>query len=133
MSCGVGHRCTSDPALLWLWHRLTALAPVGPLAWELLYVAGAALKNKNKNKNKIKQKTQKTKTRPCPHPGVCVLKTWPCCYTSTCSFSGSWKPMFSLCSLILAVYHSLEAMLLDKYSCCFREHPFLHGLVLRMT
>ena len=20
MSCGVGHRCSSDPVLLWLWH-----------------------------------------------------------------------------------------------------------------
>ena len=26
-----------DPALLWLWHRLAAAAPTGPLAWELPY------------------------------------------------------------------------------------------------
>ena len=26
MSCDVGHRCSSDPALLWLWHRLAATA-----------------------------------------------------------------------------------------------------------
>ena len=27
MSCGVGvgHRCGSDPVLLWLWHRLVAV------------------------------------------------------------------------------------------------------------
>ena len=34
MSCGVGHRCGSDPTLLWLWRRLAATAPIPPLAWE---------------------------------------------------------------------------------------------------
>ena len=28
-------RCGSDPMLLWLWHRPAAVAPIGPLAWEL--------------------------------------------------------------------------------------------------
>ena len=40
--CGVGHRCGSDPALPWLWCRLVATAPIGPLAWEPPYAAGAA-------------------------------------------------------------------------------------------
>ena len=31
-----------DPALLWLWHRLAAAAPIGPLAWEPPYAAGGA-------------------------------------------------------------------------------------------
>ena len=44
MSCGAGHRCGSDPALLWLWCRLGAAAPIGPLAWEPPYATGAALK-----------------------------------------------------------------------------------------
>ena len=35
-----------DPALLWLWRRRTAAAPIPPLAWELPYAAGAALKKK---------------------------------------------------------------------------------------
>ena len=30
MSCGVGLRCCSDPALLWLWCRLAAAAPIRP-------------------------------------------------------------------------------------------------------
>ena len=30
----VGCRCSSDPALLWLWHRPAATAPTGSLAWE---------------------------------------------------------------------------------------------------
>ena len=33
-------------ALLWLWYRWAAAAPIGPLAWELPYAAGAAVKRK---------------------------------------------------------------------------------------
>ena len=51
MSCGVGHRHGSDPELLWLWHRPTAIAPIGPLAWEPPYAQGAALE-KTKRQNK---------------------------------------------------------------------------------
>ena len=46
MSCGVGCRLGSAPALLWLWYRLTATAPIQPLAWEPPYAAGVALKKK---------------------------------------------------------------------------------------
>ena len=35
-----------DPALLWLWCRLAAAAPIGPLAWEPPYAEGMALKSK---------------------------------------------------------------------------------------
>ena len=45
-SCSVGHRCSSDLALLWLWCRLAAAAPIQPLAQELPFAAGAALKRK---------------------------------------------------------------------------------------
>ena len=34
MSCGVSHRCGSDPELLWLQLRPVATAPIQPLAWE---------------------------------------------------------------------------------------------------
>ena len=34
--------------LLWLWPRPAAVAPIRLLAWEPLYVAGAALKSKTK-------------------------------------------------------------------------------------
>ena len=50
MSSDVGHRCSSDPTLLCLWYRLAAIDPTWPLAWELPYAAGAALK-KQKIKN----------------------------------------------------------------------------------
>ena len=47
MSCGVGGRCDLDPVLLWLWHRLAAIASTGPLDWEPPYAVGAALKEKS--------------------------------------------------------------------------------------
>ena len=34
MNCGVGHRHGLGPALLWLWCRLAAAAPIQPLAPE---------------------------------------------------------------------------------------------------
>ena len=43
MSCGIGSRLGSDPALLWLWRRPATTAPIGPLARESPYAAGAAL------------------------------------------------------------------------------------------
>ena len=48
MSCGVGCRLSWAPALQWLWHRPTAEPPVWPLAWELPYAIGSALKNTKK-------------------------------------------------------------------------------------
>ena len=57
MSCDLGHRHGSDPAWLWLWHRPAAEAPIRPLAWELPYAIGAALKSKRKKK-KSKQNKQ---------------------------------------------------------------------------
>ena len=57
MSYGISHRCSSDPTLLWLWCRPAAAAPICPLAWELTYAVGAALKKKKKKVNsKVKSK-----------------------------------------------------------------------------
>jgi len=64
VSCGVGCRHGSDPALLWLWHRPVATAPIRPLAWEPPYAAGAAqeiattttTKKKDKKDHKKKKK-----------------------------------------------------------------------------
>ena len=44
MSCGGGGRQGLDLALLQLWYRPAAVAPVLPLAWEFPYAASAALK-----------------------------------------------------------------------------------------
>ena len=54
MSSGAGHRRSSDPVLLWLWHRLAAVAPIRSLAWEPPYAAGATLKRKKTKKKKKK-------------------------------------------------------------------------------
>ena len=61
MSCGVGCRHGLDLVLLWLWHRPAAVALIRPLAWELPYAAGAALK-----RTKRKTKTKKP-------PSICFL------------------------------------------------------------
>ena len=53
MSCGVGHRLGSDLELLWLWRRLVAAAPVGPLAWEPPYAVVVALKRQTNKNNRI--------------------------------------------------------------------------------
>ena len=45
-SYSIGQRRGSDLALLWLWHRPAALAPVQPPAWEFSYATGAAIKRK---------------------------------------------------------------------------------------
>ena len=48
MNCGVRRRRSSDLLLLWLWHRLVAAAPIGPLAWDPPYAMGGALRGQNK-------------------------------------------------------------------------------------
>ena len=48
VSCGVGRRCGSDLALPWLWCRPASAALIRPLAWELPYASGAAIKEKRK-------------------------------------------------------------------------------------
>ena len=53
MSYGVGCRCGLDLALLWLWYRPTAVAPIRPLAWEAPHAASVVLKSNNNNNNKF--------------------------------------------------------------------------------
>ena len=55
MGCGVGHRHGSEPALLWLWCRLAAVALICTLAWEPPYAAGVALKKRPKKKKSFEQ------------------------------------------------------------------------------
>ena len=46
LSCGVGVRRGTDPPLPWLWCRPAAAAVIQPLAWELPFATGVALKRK---------------------------------------------------------------------------------------
>ena len=52
MSHGVVCRYGLHLALLWLWCRLATAALIRPIAWELPYATGVALKKK-KRQNKI--------------------------------------------------------------------------------
>jgi len=63
VSCGVGHRLSSDVALLWLWCRPAAAAPIRPLAWELPSALGAALEKAKKQKKKKRKKERKKKKK----------------------------------------------------------------------
>ena len=48
----LGHRCGSDLALLWLWHRpLASIAPIRPLTWEPPYATRTTLKRPPKKKS----------------------------------------------------------------------------------
>ena len=59
MSYGAGHRCDSDPMLLWLWCRLEATALIRPIAWEPPHASGAALEKTKTNKQKSVMKSLK--------------------------------------------------------------------------
>ena len=48
-------RWVKDAALVWLWCRLTAAAPIQPLAWELPYALSAAIKKEQKRKESFKK------------------------------------------------------------------------------
>ena len=51
-----------DPALLWLWCRPAATAPIWPLAWGLPYAEGVALKTEKKKRtsSQVKDGTRVT-------------------------------------------------------------------------
>ena len=58
MSSGIVHRYGLHLALLWLWHRLAATAPIIPLAWEHPYAVGVVLKGQMTKKIKKKLKME---------------------------------------------------------------------------
>ena len=60
VSCGVVCRRSLGPAMLWLWCRPAAAAPIRPLARELKYAAGTTLKKlgvgESEREEKVPQK-----------------------------------------------------------------------------
>ena len=54
MSWGVGHRCGSDSALLWLWCRPATTASIRPLTWEPPCASGNCPRKDKKTKQKTK-------------------------------------------------------------------------------
>ena len=78
MSCGVGHKCGLDPALLWLLRRLVATARIRPLAWEPPYAAGAALEKTTKQKQKTAYKALLSPSSTSPGAAVSFSTAlWP--------------------------------------------------------
>ena len=71
MSWVVGCGCGSDPALLWQWCRPAAAAPMWPLAGELPYAAGAALKSK---KVGVREYWQPCEAQICPQLRFSALR-----------------------------------------------------------
>ena len=61
-----------DLALLWLWCRPVATAPIQPVAREPQHAAGAALKRQKKKKKRKKKKRKKRKRK----TGVPVVAQW---------------------------------------------------------
>ena len=55
MGCGVGHRYSSDPTLLWLWCRPVATTLIRPLAWEPAYAMGVALEKAKRQETQTKR------------------------------------------------------------------------------
>ena len=126
MSCGVGHRQDSDPALLWLCCRLAAVAPTGTLAWEPSCATGVTLKSK-KGENKHKRfpwvqllrepKASKTKLRP--------LLAQVFCLPEKCLSGGNEgdktvpsSPLHTCPSLHQSVLLTLFPTLCPEFSCC---------------
>jgi len=76
MSCGVGLRHSSDPALLWLWCRPVATAPITPLAWEPPYDLGAAQEMAKRQKKKKRFKNVSVATVELKPGALLFLKSY---------------------------------------------------------
>ena len=88
-SYDVGHRWGSDPALLWLWCSLAATALIGPLAWELPYDAGVALKKQtNKEITFLKCTVQWRLV----HSQCCIVTTLSSCKAFSSPHKGKPTP-----------------------------------------
>ena len=63
MTCGMGRRGGSDLALLWLWHRPVATAPIRPIARETPHAVGAVLKRQKTKRKKERKKEGRKEER----------------------------------------------------------------------
>ena len=133
MSCGVGHRHISDPVLLWLWCRPAAVTPIGPLAWEPAYAAGAALKKKKKKRkrkrlsrekncqNKTKQNKTKLLSPQTPLPELYCEK----CPKAERQVSSSLGSILSRVSHTLSVVQCLKLWPRAFVQAYHDLHPFI--------
>ena len=75
MSCGIGHRYGSDQALLRLWSRPAAVAPIGPIAWELSGAIGALKRKKIIFKTELLPPARRPTLRD-SRAGPCLFVNW---------------------------------------------------------
>ena len=61
--------------LLWLWHRLTATAPIRLLAWEPPYASGAALEKAKRQKRQKEKRKEKERALGCAATTFYALTT----------------------------------------------------------
>ena len=116
MSCGVGHRRSSDPELLWLWRRPAAAAPIRPLAWEPPYAMAAAQEMAKRQKKKKKKKprydtaaaaTLDPLTR-CASLGIKSV-SW-CCRDTTEPIAPQWE-LRSILYIVVYIYYSPKLLI----------------------
>ena len=121
MSCGVGHRCSSDLVLLWLWCSPAAIALIGPLAWEPPYAKGATLKDRRKKAHfiegrvkevgatKQREKTEGPLSLPIQSAGLSTNTLLPYRALCICAFPPKHLPCLSSLSLFVHLFVSLMA------------------------
>ena len=122
MSCGVGQRGSSDLELLWLWPLATA--PFWPLAWELPYAVGLALKRQKtkkkernlsclKNCNVFKyNRLLKAWVRPACEPSTLNEWQYPLwkpykssnCHPSAAIVNTTWAKTLTISGILIKVY-----------------------------
>ena len=103
MSCGVVCRCSSDLALLWLWRRLAAVAPIRPPSLGITICRECDPKKQKKKRERENFFWSKLRMWPTPlwklyknwYPGVpwwlsmLRIQHCHCCGSGSCSGSGS--------------------------------------------
>ena len=121
MSCGVGRGYGLDPELLWLEKRPAAAAAIQPLAWELPYALGAALKNPKKKERKEGRKERGREGRGGKgrkeKEQNSDQKNFPFSVSSDHPSIGDGLPCLSRCSLRLSLQQGGRAV---QQSLCFK-------------
>ena len=85
MSCDVDHRCSSDPALLWLWCKPEAIALIQPLAWEPPYASDAPPPPPPTDQKKPSPKQKSSNYFIwIPLPLISNARDWTCILMDTC-------------------------------------------------
>ena len=141
MGCGIGLRHGSDLALLRLWCRLAAAALIWPLAWELPYAPGWALKKKTKKKKKRSYLNEsgciQLMDNRYPDSWVLSIQLWstehkPLCMRNIFFFLLHWRVIWSYGNKGLETY--LKSSFICSQSSCMKQiHSLFQTLAHRKT